>query len=136
MLNEKESLFKTIVMICAILGAVFVVGILNGQAGQTLTASWYSVESLKKEGTFAYSKGIMANGKEFKDENKTCATRLYALGTVLKIMHNGKFVVCVVTDRIGKRFAKTRVDLSRSTFAVLAPLSRGIIPVEVKVIDK
>jgi len=103
-----------------------------------LTASWYSVESLKKEGTWKYSKGVMANGKQFKDENPTCATRLYKLGTILKVTNisNGQSVLVLVTDKIGKRFAKTRVDLSRSAFRQIANLNEGVIKVKVELVNE
>lgn len=102
-----------------------------------LDASWYSIESLKREGTYKYSKGVMANGKEFKDEAFTCATRLYPLGTYLKITNqrNGKSVIVKVTDRVGKRFAEKRIDLTPTAFKVLAGsqgLEVGLLPVKVE----
>ena len=102
----------------------------------TLSASWYSIKSLTKEGTMKYSKGIMANGHLFKDEALTCACRLYPLNTKLKItnIHNNKSVVVKVTDRIGKRFALTRIDLSKAAFNKIADLQQGIIPISVEVI--
>ena len=102
------------------------------RAEQSLKASWYSIESLKQEGTFKYSKGVMANGRKFIDTNFTCATRLYPLGSILYVSYGNKTVRVVVTDRIGKRFAKTRVDLSKSAFQKLADLKQGIIPIKVR----
>ena len=105
-----------------------------GTANAEIKASWYSLESLKKEGTFKKSKGIMANGKEFKDENLTCACRLFPLGATLSITNrkNSKTVRVVVTDRIGKRFATSRIDLSKSAFKQIADLRTGLIPIEVR----
>ena len=99
-----------------------------------LKASWYSIESLKKEGTWKTSKGVMANGKQFKDEDSTCATRLFPLQTMLRITNtrNGKSVIVMVTDRIGKRFATTRIDLSRSAFSKIADLKEGLINIKVE----
>jgi rare lipoprotein A (peptidoglycan hydrolase) len=101
---------------------------------QELTASWYSVESLKKEGTWAYSHGRMANGHIFNDNNYTCATALFPIGTTLRIDNSvsKSFVYVKVTDRIGKRFAKTRIDLSRAAFQKLAHLKEGLIKVNVQ----
>ena len=106
------------------------------RANEPLKASWYSIESLKKEGTYKYSKGVMANGKPFNDLLFTCATRLFPLGVQLKVTNtqNQKSVVVVVTDRIGKKFAKTRIDLSKRAFAQIANLQQGIIPVKIEVI--
>lgn len=99
----------------------------------TLTASWYSTESLKKEGTYAYSKGYCADGSKFNEKSLTCATRLFPLGTILKVSGNGRSVYVKVTDRIGKRFANTRIDLSKKAFGILAPLSQGLLQVKVEV---
>lgn len=101
---------------------------------EQLHASWYSVESLKKEGTWRYSHGIMANGKSFSDDGLTCACRLYPLGTRLLVrnINNGKEVLVTVTDRIGKRFAQTRVDLSKRAFAQIADLKQGIVCISVE----
>jgi rare lipoprotein A len=102
--------------------------------GQTLTASWYSVESLKREGTWAYSHGRMANGKVFKNENLTCATRLWRIGTTLRItsLATNESVIVKVTDRIGKRFAKTRIDLAEGAFRKIDDTDKGLIKVKVE----
>jgi rare lipoprotein A len=101
-----------------------------------LKASWYSNESLKKEGTWKTSRGVMANGKYF-DENKfTCATRLYQLGTILRItnINTGAGVTVEVTDRVGKRFGATRIDLSKRAFSEIADLKQGLVPIKVEVL--
>ena len=100
----------------------------------TLTASWYSIASLKSEGTYAYSKGVMANGKTFKDEGLTCATRLWPLGTTLRItdVRSLRSVDVVVTDRIGKRFADKRIDLSKAAFKKIAALTDGVVAVQIE----
>ena len=99
-----------------------------------LTASWYSIESLKKEGTYKHSKGVMANGEKFADEKNTCATRDYELGNYLKITNNetGKSVIVKVTDRISKRFRGKRIDLSKKAFAQIANLKSGLVKVKVE----
>ena len=101
---------------------------------ETLKASWYSEASLKKEGTWAYSKGVMANGELFNEMEFTCATRLYPFRTILKITNkeNGKSVIAIVTDRISKRFATTRIDLSKSAFMQIANLKQGLVEVSIK----
>jgi hypothetical protein len=101
----------------------------------TIKASWYSIESLKKEGTFKTSRGVMSNGEIFSDNGLTCANRLFPMGTILKItnIRNNKSVVVRTTDRIGKRFAQTRIDLSKSAFDKIACLDTGVIQVRVEV---
>ena len=111
----------------------------NAQATETKTyllASWYSIASLTKEGTYKYSKGVMANGKLFNDNGLTAATRLFSLGTLLLVTNiaNGKTVQVEVTDRIGKRFAQTRIDLSQYAFSRIANLEQGIVPVNITII--
>lgn len=103
-----------------------------------ITASWYSIGSLKQEGTWKYSKGVMANGQKFNNDLLCCANRLYPLGTMLRVtnLESGKTVIVETTDRIGKCFAKTRIDLSKRAFAEIADLEQGIVPVKVEVIEK
>jgi rare lipoprotein A len=101
---------------------------------ENLTASWYSVESLKKEGTWKHGEQKMANGKRFDENALTCASRIHRLGAVVEVINkeNGKSVTVVCTDRIGKRFAKTRIDLSKAAFYRICDLRKGIVKVEVK----
>jgi len=99
-----------------------------------LAASWYSIKSLKDEGTYKYSKGVCADGSKFSDNNFTCASWDYPFGSRLMVynVRNGKSVVVVVTDRTARRFKGIRIDLSPVAFARLDKLSKGIIKVEVK----
>ncbi len=99
-----------------------------------LKASWYSTASLIREGTYKHSKGVMANGHIFNDNANTCATRLFSLGSILRIQErtSGRCVNVTVTDRIGKRFAKQRIDLSRKAFARISSLNKGLINVTVE----
>jgi len=100
-----------------------------------LTASYYSVSSLHKDGQWKLTKGIMSNGKLFNENDYTCATRFFPCGSILHIknLSNGKSVIVKVTDKIGKRSAKTRIDLSRAAFARIANLRQGIVKVKVEV---
>jgi len=101
-----------------------------------LTASYYSYASLKSESTWKNGEQPMANGKKFDENAMTCAARKYPLGTTLKVtnLKTGKSVVVVVTDRIGKRFAETRVDLTKAAFSRIADLREGIVKVKVEII--
>lgn len=97
------------------------------------TASYYSAESLVKEGTRKQGeKQVMANGKEFKD-GLTCASRDYELGEMLRVRNNanGKSVNVMVTDRIGKRFKGKRIDLSQYAFSQISNIEQGIISVSI-----
>jgi rare lipoprotein A (peptidoglycan hydrolase) len=107
---------------------------------EQLKASWYSTESLKKEGTWKYSKGVMANGKAFNDQCFTCASWDYPLGSILRIQHmdiygRSRTVSVRVCDRTARRFKGERIDLSKGAFAAIAPLKSGLVPVIVEVIQ-
>lgn len=102
---------------------------------EILTASWYDRASLIKEGTWANGRERrMANGERFDENALTCANRLYPMGSILRVtdIKSGKSVIVRTTDRIGKRFARTRVDLSRMAFSQLDKLEKGLIRVKVE----
>ena len=101
-----------------------------------LIASWYSIQSLKSEGTWNRTHGRMANGKLFQDSGLTAATRLFPLGSVLLVRNiaNGKTVKVTVSDRIGKRFAETRIDLSYEAMRLLDGIEQGLVSVNVEII--
>lgn len=104
-------------------------------SAEEITASWYSIESCKREGT----SGIMANGEVLNDENFTCASWDYKFKTKLLVrnLSNGKSVIVEVTDRgpAKRLYKKGRViDLSKGAFSQIASLKRGIIPVEIEVL--
>lgn len=115
----------------------FLIGIAKAETPPaTRTASYYSVSSLKKEGTWNYSKGIMANGQRFDENALTCASWDYPLNTRLKVTNlaNNKSVEVIVTDRTNKRFKNARIDLSKRAFGILTNknFKIGLIKVEVK----
>ena len=111
---------------------------LRAMPAKILTASWYSRESLVKEGTWKDGKErMMANGQKCDDKQNTCATRLYSLGKILLVTNreNGRSIQVTVSDRVGKRFATTRIDLSKGAFSQIADLNQGLAKVTVEVID-
>lgn len=135
-----DKTYKELLMIAMIGSAITIIfwTIVAVAHAQDLKASWYSEKSLISEGTRkAGEPQIMANGKVFNENKLTCATRLYPLGTMLKVtnLDNGKFVIVKVTDRIGKRFAETRIDLSKKAFESIAKLSQGLVPITAEVIE-
>jgi rare lipoprotein A (peptidoglycan hydrolase) len=97
-----------------------------------LTASWYSVASLKKDGQWKLTKGRCADGSMFSDDNFTCASWDFKLGDRLLVRTNDKEVIVIVTDRTHRRFKGRRIDLSPKAFSLLAPLRQGIIKVRVE----
>lgn len=143
-ITSKDELHSAIILISCILGAGLICLFsscdqitMPARAEEViLKASWYSVESLKKEGTWKTSKGRMANNEIFNDNLMCCANRLYPLGTMLRVTNlaSGKSVIVRTTDRIGKRFARTRIDLSKSAFEKICDLDKGLCKVMVEVI--
>lgn len=103
---------------------------------QEMTASWYSVESLKAEGSWKKWKGVTKSGEVFVDSRDTAACNLYPLGSCLRVtsLDSGRSVVVRVNDRIAKRFGRTRIDLSRGAFLKIGELRRGIERVTVEAI--
>ncbi|MDD5611306.1 MAG: septal ring lytic transglycosylase RlpA family protein [Candidatus Omnitrophica bacterium] len=106
-----------------------------------LVASWYSVESLKRDGQWEITKGVMANGKKFDENAYTCATRLYPLRSRLRITNitTGHRCIVKVTDRIGRRFAEKRIDLTPAVMQTLGGkqnFKKGLIKVKVELLAR
>ena len=107
---------------------------------QTLIASYYTIAGLHKDGQWAKTKGVTANGENFSDFKFTAACRLYPMGSLLRITYHPRnkpavSVVVRVNDKIGKRFAKTRIDLTKAAMFALGGrllLEKGIVCVEVE----
>lgn len=76
-----------------------------------------------------------ATGETFTNQGMTCASNQYPLGTYVQVTNakNGKSIVCKVNDRIGKA---GRIDLTKKGFSQLAPLSQGLVDVDVKKVEK
>lgn len=76
-----------------------------------------------------------ANGEVFSNNGMTCASNRYKLGMYVEVTNakTGKSITCKVNDRIGKA---GRIDLTKNAFKQLAPLSAGLVKVQVKPVDK
>ena len=134
---EKRTEYSAFMVAVCLLGALVLMVVfcrVSHAQEIPLQASWYSIDSLKREGTYKHSHGRMANGHIFSDNGFTCATRLFPLGSTLRVnMGLSKdYVIVKVTDRIGKRFGITRIDLSKIAFKEIADLKTGIINIKVE----
>ena len=125
---------KIVMIVCL---TAIVLGLIHEKCypAEIITASYYTRESCLREGT----SGIMANGKELKDEAFTCASWDHAFGSKLRVynLRTGESVVCVVSDRGPNRklYRQGRkIDLSKAAFNKIAPLREGVIPVRIEVI--
>ncbi len=88
-------------------------------AGATARVSWYGDES----GSHT------ANGDRYDPDGLTFAHRSMAFGTAVRFCRNGTCVVATCTDRGPAAWTGRDFDLSRATFAALAPLSAGVATV-------
>lgn len=90
----------------------------------TFTASWYSVDGC----IGCRADRLMANGRRLDDRAATCAFNHAALGTRLILRAGDKTAECKITDRIGR---SERIDLTPAVFEKLAPLSSGLVAVQI-----
>lgn len=74
-----------------------------------------------------------ADGSKFSQTKMTAASNQHPLGTKIRVTNtvNNKSVDVKVTDRLHKKYSH-RVDLSKSAFMAIAPLSQGIAKVRVE----
>lgn len=76
-----------------------------------------------------------STGEVFSNQGMTCASNQYRLGTYVEVtnIRTGKSIVCKVNDRMG---VAGRIDLTKKGFSQLAPLSAGLVKVDVKPVNK
>ena len=103
---------------------------------QELTASYYDVASLKRDGQWSITKGRCADGSIFRDDKLTGAYNGYPLGIWVRVVscENGRSVIVKITDRTAKRFTGKRIDLSLAAMYRLDGIRKGVIPVVVELI--
>lgn len=127
----KDRIFKTAIIILITIPLLLFLA--STSHAKTFQASYYSKASLIKEKTRKPGQAqIMANGKPFNENNPTCASLDYPLGTILAVKYKNKTIKVRVTDRLNRRFKGRRIDLSKKAFSMLDDLNKGLIAVEVK----
>lgn len=99
--------------------------ILVTSQAQAHTATWYGD---------SFHGRLTASGERYNQNAFTCASNKYKFGTRLKVTNtaNGKSVICRVNDRGGFSKYGTTLDLSKASFAKIAPLSQGKIKVTIR----
>lgn len=123
-------------LIATLVVAIFMSVQATGAFAFITECSFYTVASCRKEGT----SGIMANGKELKDDMFIAASWDYPFGTRLRVRNlvNNKVVEVIVSDRGPNRKLYNRgrkLDISYAAMYKLDGIRRGIIQVEVEVIE-
>jgi rare lipoprotein A len=91
---------------------------------EVLTASWYGP---------GFHGRLAASGCLYNMYALTAASRVFPMGTVLAVTHNGRTVQVVINDR-GPYVAHRQLDLSRAAAARLDLLRVGVARVEVRVV--
>lgn len=103
---------------------------------QELTASYYDIAALKRDGQWAITQGRCANGEQFRDEGLTAASWDFPLNTMVKVTskETGRSVIVRVSDRTARRFTGKRIDLSKRAFEIVSGgrLDKGILSVRVE----
>lgn len=142
----KPKLPRFLPFILAMLGMLIMIVLIMVSLARAATpatkgyASWYSIASCKKEGTWQKYGGKTASGKELKDDEFTAASWDYPFGTRLLVtnLSNSRSVIVEVTDRgpNKKLYKKGRIlDLSPRAFSAIANLSQGVIQIKVERIN-
>lgn len=103
-----------------------IVGALFAYSAHATTASYYADK---------FNGRKTSTGETFSNQGMTCASNQYKLGTYVQVTNTktGKSIVCKVNDRMG---VQGRIDLTKKGFSQLAPLSVGLVDVDVKPVKK
>ncbi|MBT6047821.1 MAG: hypothetical protein HOG49_13510 [Candidatus Scalindua sp.] len=91
-------------------------------------ASWYDYDLRRED-----QKCREENFPCYSEGNDTAASRDYPRGTKLKVSRGDKSVIVRVNDYVEN--PKVIIDLSSYAFQKLAPLSLGLIEVEIEELD-
>lgn len=90
-------------------------------------ASWYGDK---------YHGRRTASGEKYDMRKYTAAHKELPFGTIVQItnLENKKSVNVRINDR-GPFIKGREIDLSKKSFETIAPISKGVIPVKIKVIE-
>jgi len=69
----------------------------------------------------------MSNGVRYSHTRISCASNLVPLGTKIELRVNNRRVIATVTDRINKRFSRSRIDLSGTLWLKLGGGEPGLM---------
>jgi rare lipoprotein A len=124
--------------------------VVSGAAGnlfaseiKTGKASWYSTEACTEPHKKIYTKDCLtSNGESLYDLERAkqyfAASWNYPMGSILQItnLRNSKSVRCRVVDRGPSKRLGRIVDLSKSAFLQISPLTDGVIRVKVQLVQQ
>lgn len=76
------------------------------------------------------------DGIVYSKDHATCASRRYKRGSMVNVVNieNGKSIICRVNDYGPEAWTNREIDLSSHAFSQIAPLSKGVVKVEVNLL--
>lgn len=116
-----------------------ILGVLSGcSTTHAASGSWSGFEEKGKASFYAdkHQNKKTASGARYRHELKTAAHKKLPFGTVVKVtnLSNNKSVIVTINDR--GPFVKGRIiDLSKSAFSSIGPLSAGLLNVKIEVVE-
>lgn len=116
-----------------------ILGVLSGcSTTYAASGSWSGFEEKGKASFYAdkHQNKKTASGARYRHELKTAAHKKLPFGTVVKVtnLSNNKSVIVTINDR--GPFVKGRIiDLSKSAFRSIGPLSAGLLNVKIEVVE-
>jgi rare lipoprotein A len=131
----KWFFIVTAIILASLAILILFVGIVNAQPCPALTgtASYYTYESCKREGT---SGVYTASQEKFNENDYTAAMWGVPFGAIFKVtnLNNGASVQVRINDRgPAKRLVKKGriIDLSKAAFMAIADIRKGVIQVKI-----
>ena len=115
-------MLRWLLTICLLVSSAAASPKLNIAGPTSGMASWYGAREQGKR---------MANGRRFDRNKYTCASKVYPLGTILRVTHNSSTVYVRVTDR-GPWVRGRVLDLSERSATILGIKATGIGYVEIE----
>ena len=115
-------MLRWLLTICLLVSSAAASPRLNIAGPTSGMASWYGAREQGKR---------MANGRRFDRNKYTCASKVYPLGTILRVTHNSSTVYVRVTDR-GPWVRGRVLDLSERSASILGIKATGIGYVEIE----
>jgi len=95
--------------------------------------SWYGESDKTCRGCIPSR--ITACGEKFREDSFTLASNVLPCGTMVIISKANKRIIATTNDTGGFHRYNRIADLSKATFAALAPLSEGIITVTIEILE-
>ena len=137
-LTDKIRIYALVLISLLLMGFSYVEGIASWYGGVGW-ASWYSVESCKREETWQKYGGKTASGEVFDDRKFIFACWHLPFGTKVEFtnLRNGKKVIAICKDRgpAKQLVKKGRIfDLSKAAFQEIEDLDKGIVKVKWRII--